>query len=83
MLVPWAVEPFPAPSWLPAFLALLSVGYLKDAGQEGFPLIATDSLGRGWPDSSSWDEGEVGGTWLPGGGGGSWLGLRVDAIPCR
>lgn len=82
MLVLGPVEPFPVPSWLLFGLALPSVGYLRNPGEEDFPLIVTDSLGSGWPDSGFWDEGEVGGTRFPDGGA-SWLGLRVEAIPCR
>lgn len=82
ILVLGPVEPFPLPSWHLFCLTLPSVGYLRNPWEEDFPLIVIDSLGSGWPDSAFWDEGEVGGTRLPGGGA-SWLGLRVEVIPCR
>lgn len=81
MLVFWPEGPFPALSWTPPCPVLFSVEYLRKAGQEDFPLIANDSLGTGWPDLGSWDEGEVRGTLFPGRGG-TWLGVSEDAVPC-
>ena len=81
-LVLGPVEPFPASCRLPPCPVLFSVECLKKAGHDDFPLIATDSLGRDWPDPDLGDDGKVGGTLFPESGD-SWLGFEVGTVPCR
>lgn len=47
ILALWPSEPFPALSWPLSCPVLLSVEYLKKAGEDDCPLIVIDSLGRG------------------------------------